>query len=295
MEFVELNNGVKMPVLGYGVYQVTQEECERCVLDALEVGYRSIDTAQSYFNEIQVGNAIQKSGIAREDIFLTTKVWIEHYGYEQAKASVLESMEKLQTDYLDLCLLHQPFSDYYGAYRALEDLQTEGKIRAIGVSNFYVDRLIDIASFARTVPQVNQVETHPFNQQTEAKKYMDKYGVQIEAWAPFGEGRGDMFLNPVISEIGTKYGKTIAQTILRWHIQKGVVVIPKSTHKERMAENFNVFDFSLTDEDMAAINALDKAESSFFSHYDPAMVEWFVKMVEERRTKHDSSKEKKNW
>ncbi len=295
MEFVELNNGVKMPVLGYGVYQVTQEECERCVLDALEVGYRSIDTAQSYFNEIQVGNAIQKSGIAREDIFLTTKVWIEHYGYEQAKASVLESMEKLQTDYLDLCLLHQPFSDYYGAYRALEDLQTEGKIRAIGVSNFYVDRLIDIASFARTVPQVNQVETHPFNQQTEAKKYMDKYGVQIEAWAPFGEGRGDMFLNPVIAETGTKYGKTVAQTILRWHIQKGVVVIPKSTHKERMAENFNVFDFSLTDEDMAAINALDKAESSFFSHYDPAMVEWFVKMVEERRTKHDSSKEKKNW
>ena len=295
MEYIKLNNGVKMPILGYGVYQVTQEECERCVLDALEVGYRSIDTAQSYFNEIQVGNAIQKSGIAREDIFLTTKVWIEHYGYEQAKSSVLESMEKLQTDFLDLCLLHQPFSDYYGAYRALEDLQAEGKIRAIGVSNFYVDRLIDIASFARTVPQVNQVETHPFNQQTEAKKYMDKYGVQIEAWAPFGEGRGDMFLNPVIAEIGAKYGKTVAQTILRWHIQRGVVVIPKSTHKERMAENFNVFDFSLTDEDMATINALDKAESSFFSHYDPAMVEWFVKMVEERRTKHDSSKEKKNW
>lgn len=295
MEYIKLNNGVKMPILGYGVYQVTQEECERCVLDALEVGYRSIDTAQSYFNEIQVGNAIQKSGIAREDIFLTTKVWIEHYGYEQAKSSVLESMEKLQTDFLDLCLLHQPFSDYYGAYRALEDLQAEGKIRAIGVSNFYVDRLIDIASFARTVPQVNQVETHPFNQQTEAKKYMDKYGVQIEAWAPFGEGRGDMFLNPVIAEIGAKYGKTVAQTILRWHIQRGVVVIPKSTHKERMAENFNVFDFSLTDEDMTTINSLDKAESSFFSHYDPAMVEWFVKMIEERRTKHDSSKEKKNW
>lgn len=295
MEYIKLNNGVKMPILGYGVYQVTQEECERCVLDALEVGYRSIDTAQSYFNEIQVGNAIQKSGIAREDIFLTTKVWIEHYGYEQAKSSVLESMEKLQTDFLDLCLLHQPFSDYYGAYRALEDLQAEGKIRAIGVSNFYVDRLIDIASFARTVPQVNQVETHPFNQQIEAKKYMDKYGVQIEAWAPFGEGRGDMFHNPVIAEIGAKYGKTVAQTILRWHIQKGVVVIPKSTHKERMAENFNVFDFSLTDEDIAAINALDKAESSFFSHYDPAMVEWFVKMVEERKHQHDSSKEKKNW
>lgn len=244
---------------------------------------------------MQVGNAIHKSGIAREDIFLTTKVWIEHYGYEQAKASVLESMEKLQTNYLDLCLLHQPFSDYYGAYRALEDLQSEGKIRAIGISNFYADRMIDIASFARSIPQVNQVETHPFNQQTEAKKYMDKYGVQIEAWAPFGEGRGDMFTNPVIAEIGSKYGKTVAQTILRWHIQKGVVVIPKSTHKERMAENFNVFDFSLTDEDIAAINALDKAESSFFSHYDPAMVEWFVKMVEERKNQHDSSKEKKNW
>ncbi|MDE6024929.1 MAG: aldo/keto reductase [Lachnospiraceae bacterium] len=295
MEFVTLNNGVQMPMLGYGVYQVTQEECEKCVLDALDVGYRSIDTAQSYFNEVQVGNAIHKSGVARRDIFLTTKVWIEHYGYEQAKASVLESMEKLQTDYLDLCLLHQPFSDYYGAYRALEDLQSEGKIRAIGISNFYADRMIDIASFARSVPQVNQVETHPFNQQTEAKKYMDKYGVQIEAWAPFGEGRGDMFTNPVIAEIGSKYGKTVAQTILRWHIQKGVVVIPKSTHRERMAENFNVFDFSLTDEDIAAINALDKAESSFFSHNDPAMVEWFVKMVEERKHQHDSSKEKKNW
>lgn len=295
MEFVTLNNGVQMPMLGYGVYQVTQEECEKCVLDALDVGYRSIDTAQSYFNEVQVGNAIHKSGVARKDIFLTTKVWIEHYGYEQAKASVLESMEKLQTDYLDLCLLHQPFSDYYGAYRALEDLQSEGKIRAIGISNFYADRMIDIASFARSVPQVNQVETHPFNQQTEAKKYMDKYGVQIEAWAPFGEGRGDMFTNPVIAEIGSKYGKTVAQTILRWHIQKGVVVIPKSTHRERMAENFNVFDFSLTDEDIATINALDKAESSFFSHNDPAMVEWFVKMVEERKHQHDSSKEKKNW
>ena len=295
MKFVTLNNGVQMPILGYGVYQVTQEECEKCVLDALDVGYRSIDTAQSYFNEVQVGNAIHKSGVARKDIFLTTKVWIEHYGYEQAKASVLESMEKLQTDYLDLCLLHQPFSDYYGAYRALEDLQSEGKIRAIGISNFYADRMIDIASFARSVPQVNQVETHPFNQQTEAKKYMDKYGVQIEAWAPFGEGRGNMFTNPVIAEIGSKYGKTVAQTILRWHIQKGVVVIPKSTHKERMAENFNIFDFSLTDEDIAAINTLDKAESSFFSHYDPAMVEWFVKMVEERKHQHDSSKEKKNW
>ena len=283
MESVTLSNGVKMPILGYGVYQVTQEECERCVLDALKAGYRSIDTAQSYFNEAEVGSAIQKSGIPREEIFLTTKVWIENYGYEAAKKSVLESMRKLQTDYLDLCLLHQPFSDYYGAWRALEELYEQGKIRAIGVSNFYPDRLVDIASFARIRPMVNQVETHPLNQQVLAKKYMDKYGVQIEAWAPFGEGRGNMFSNPAIAAIGEKYGKTVAQVILRWHIQRGVVVIPKSTHYERMAENFDIFDFSLSDEDMAAMAALDKKESSFFSHYDPAMVEWFVQMVEERK------------
>ncbi|MCD7955660.1 MAG: aldo/keto reductase [Lachnospiraceae bacterium] len=286
MEYVTLSNGVKMPILGYGVYQVTQEECERCVLDALKAGYRSIDTAQSYFNEAEVGSAIQKSGVPREDIFLTTKVWIENYGYEAAKESVLESMRKLQTDYLDLCLLHQPFSDYYGAWRALEELYEQDKIRAIGVSNFYPDRLVDIASFARIRPMVNQVETHPLNQQVLAKEYMDKYGVQIEAWAPFGEGRGNMFNNPTIAAIGEKYGKTVAQVILRWHIQRGIVVIPKSTHYERMAENFDVFDFSLSDEDMAAMAELDKKESSFFSHYDPAMVEWFAQMVEERRTNH---------
>lgn len=285
MEYVTLSNGVKMPILGYGVYQVTQEECERCVLDALKAGYRSIDTAQSYFNEAEVGSAIQKSGVPREEIFLTTKVWIENYGYEAAKESVLESMRKLQTDYLDLCLLHQPFSDYYGAWRALEELYEQGKIRAIGVSNFYPDRLVDIASFARIRPMVNQVETHPLNQQVLAKEYMDKYGVQIEAWAPFGEGRGNMFSNPSIAAIGEKYGKTVAQVILRWHIQRGVVVIPKSTHYERMAENFDVFDFSLSDEDMMAMAALDKKESSFFSHYDPAMVEWFVQMVEERKNR----------
>lgn len=290
MEYVTLYNGVKMPQLGYGVYQVTQEECEHCVLDALEVGYRSLDTAQSYFNEEQVGNAIVKSGIAREDIFLTTKVWIEHYGYEQAKKSVFDSMEKLQTSYLDLILLHQPFSDYYGAYRALEELYEEGKVRAIGVSNFYPDRLVDIASFAQIKPMVNQVETHPFNQQKLAKEYMDKYQVQMEAWAPFGEGRGGLFENPVLTSIGRKYGKTSAQVMIRWHLQRGVVVIPKSIHKERMQENFDVFDFVLDQEDMEAINNLDKAESSFFSHYDPAMVEWFVKMVEERKQNHDSSK-----
>lgn len=295
MEYITLSNGVKMPQLGYGVYQVTQEECESCVLDALKVGYRSIDTAQSYFNEEQVGSAIQKSGVPREEIFLTTKVWVEHYGYENAKASVLESMKKLQTNYLDLCLLHQPFSDYYGAWRALEELYEEGKIKAIGVSNFYPDRMVDIASFARIRPMVNQVETHPFNQQKTAKEYMDKYEVQIEAWAPFGEGRGGLFENETLKTIGAKYGKTTAQVMLRWHIQRGVIVIPKSTHIERMEENFNVFDFQLSEEDMEVIAGMDKAESSFFSHYDPAMVEWFVKMVEERKNNHDSSKEKKNW
>lgn len=291
MEYVTLYNGVKMPQLGYGVYQVTQEECERCVLDALEVGYRSLDTAQSYYNEEQVGSAIVKSGVPREDIFLTTKVWIEHYGYEQAKRSVLKSMEKLQTSYLDLILLHQPFADYYGAYRALEELYEEGKVRAIGVSNFYPDRLVDIAFFAKIKPMVNQVETHPFHQQRTAKEYMDKYQVQIEAWAPFGEGRGGLFENPVLAEIGKKYGKTTAQVMLRWHLQRGVVVIPKSTHKERMKENFEVFDFTLAQEDMEAINGLDKGESSFFSHYDPSIVEWFVKIVEERKADHDSAKE----
>ena len=295
MECVQLNNGLKMPILGYGVYQVTKEECEKCVLDALKTGYRLIDTAQSYFNEEEVGNAIVKSGVPREEIFLTTKVWVEHYGYEETKKSVYESMKKLQTEYIDLMLLHQPFSDYYGAYRALEDLYQEGVLKAIGVSNFYPDRLVDIANFAKIVPMVNQVETHVLNQQTEAKKWMDKYEVQIEAWAPFGEGRGGLFENPVLTAIGKKYGKTSAQVMLRWNIQRGVVVLPKSTHIERMEQNFNIFDFTLSDEDMTAISKIDTQKSSFFSHYDPAMVEWFAKMVEERKTQHDSSKEKKNW
>lgn len=285
MDYVTLANGVKMPQLGYGVYQVTKEECERCVLDALDVGYRAIDTAQSYFNEAEVGEAIAESGIDRKEIFLTTKVWIEHYGYEQAKESVLQSMEKLKTDYIDLVLLHQPFADYYGAYRALEDLYEEGKLRAIGVSNFYSDRLVDLASFARIKPMVNQIETHPLNQQIEAHEWLKKYGVIHEAWAPFGEGRGNMFTNPVLQEIGKKYDKTVAQVILRWQLQRGIVVIPKSTHKERMAQNLDLFDFTLTNEDMQAIAALDTKTSSFFSHQDPAMVEWFVKMVEERKGK----------
>lgn len=295
MNYITLSNGVKMPQLGYGVYQVTKDECERCVSDALKVGYRLIDTAQSYFNEEEVGNAIAKSGIPREEIFLTTKVWIEHYGYENAKASVLESMNKLQVDYLDLCLLHQPFGDAYGAYRALEDLYDEGKIRAIGISNFYADRMIDIASFSRINPMINQVEIHPHNQQRESKAWHDKYGVQMEAWAPFGEGRGGMFHLPELKAIAEKCGKTVAQVILRWHLQRGIVIIPKSTHTQRMEKNFNVFDFTLSEEDMAVIATLDQKKSAFFSHTDPAMVEWFVKMVEQRKKQHDCTKEKKNW
>lgn len=284
-----------MPILGYGVYQVTKDECERCVLDALEVGYRSIDTAQSYFNEEEVGSAMKKSGIPREEIFLTSKVWVEHYGYEKTKKSVEESLRKLQTDYLDLMLLHQPFNDYYGAYRALEDLYDEGKLRAIGVSNFYPDRLVDLASFTRIPPMVNQIETHVLNQRTEDHEWMGKYHVAHEAWAPFGEGRGGLFDNEVLKQIGKKYGKTTAQVMLRWNIQRGVIVLPKSAHKERMIQNLDVFDFTLTDEDMNAIAGLDTKTSAFFFHYDPNMVEWFVKMVEERKKQHDSSKEKKNW
>jgi 2,5-diketo-D-gluconate reductase A len=282
MEYVTLSNGVKMPILGYGVYQVTPEECECCVLDALKAGYRSIDTAQVYFNEEQVGSAIVKSGVPREEIFLTTKVWLEHYGYEQTKASVLESMRKLQTDYLDLVLLHQPFGDAYGAWRALEELYEAGKLRAIGISNYYPDRMVEFANFNRIKPMVNQIETHIFDQQKVSKEWADKYSIQLEAWAPFGEGRGGTFENPVIADIAAKHGKTTAQVMLRWHIQRGIVVIPKSTHYERMVENFNVFDFALTDEDMTAIAALDTATSSFFSHQDPATIEWLAQMVEQR-------------
>lgn len=295
MEYVTLSNGVRMPQLGYGVYQVSKDECERCVLDALKVGYRHIDTAQSYFNEEEVGTAIAKSGILREEIFLTSKVWVEHYGYEQTKASVYESLRKLKTEYIDLMLLHQPFGDYYGAWRALEELYGEGKLRSIGISNFYPDRMVDLCSFSRIRPMVNQVETHPHNQQTEAQKWMQKYGVQIEAWAPFGEGRGGLFTDGTIAKIAAKYERTVAQIILRWELQRGIVVIPKSVHIERMIENFNVFDFALSDEEMAIMATLDKKQSSFFSHTDPNMVEWFVQMVEQRKSNHDHSKDKKKW
>ena len=295
MKYITLSNGVKMPMLGYGVYQVTKDECERCVLDALNVGYRLIDTAQSYFNEEEVGNAIVKSGIPRDEIFLTSKVWIDHYGYEECKKSVEISMQKLKTDYIDLMLLHQPFGDYYGAWRALEELYESGKLRAIGISNFYPDRMVDIASFSRICPMVNQIEIHPHLQQIEAKKWNEKYKLQLEAWAPFGEGRGGIFELPELKKIAEKHNRTTAQIILRWHLQRGIVVIPKSTHAERMKENFDVFDFELTKEEMSTIALLDKNESAFFSHYDPKIAEWFVSMIAERRKQQDCTKEKKNW
>ena len=282
MDFVTLNNGVQMPQLGYGVYQVKNEECERCVLDAISVGYRSIDTAQSYGNEEAVGSAIAKCGVPRDQLFLTTKVWISNEGYEKAKGSIDKSLKKLRTDYIDLLLIHQPFGDYYGTYRAMEEAYKAGKLRAIGVSNFYPDRLIDLCQFVEVTPAVNQVETHVFQQQKVAHQYMEKYHVQHESWGPFAEGRKDFFTNPTLVEIGEKYGKSSAQVALRFLLQSDVVVIPKSTHKERMEQNINVFDFTLSDEDMAAIRQLDEGESLFFSHYDPATVEMLTNMGKTR-------------
>ena len=276
MQTVKLSNGVEMPILGYGVYQVTPEECERCVSDALSVGYRMIDTAQAYYNEEGVGRAVKKSGIPREELFLVTKVWISNAGYEKAKASIDESLRKLQTDYIDLLLIHQPFNDYYGTYRAMEEAYKAGKLRAIGVSNFYPDRFIDLAEFCDIKPMVNQVETHVFNQQRRPQEIMKEYGTQIMSWGPFAEGRNNFFTNPVLKAIGEKYGKSVAQIALRFLIQRDVVVIPKSTHKERMEQNLDVFDFSLSAEDMETIGKLDKGESLFFSHYAPESVKWLA-------------------
>lgn len=278
MEYVTLSNGVKMPQLGYGVYQTPAEDTKRCVLDALSVGYRSIDSAQAYGNEEGVGEATVESGIPREELFITTKVWLSNAGYEKAKASIEESLRKLKTDYIDLLLIHQPFHDYYGTYRAMEEAYKEGKVRAIGVSNFYPDRFIDIANSVEIKPMVNQVETHVFQQQKVAKEIMKKYNTQIESWGPFAEGKNDYFNNPVLKEIGNQYGKTVAQVALRFLLQSGVVVIPKSTHKERMEENFNVFDFTLSEDDMKKIEQLDGGKSLFFSHYDPDTVEWFMSL-----------------
>lgn len=279
MEYVTLNNGVKMPILGYGVYQTPPEETERCVLEAIHTGYRSIDTAQAYGNEEGVGNAIEKCGLPREDLFITTKVWITNAGYEKAKASIEESLKKLKSDYIDLLLIHQPFGNYYGTYRAMEEAYKAGKVRAIGISNFYPDRYLDLVHFAEVKPAVNQVETHLFQQQKVAKEYMAKHNTQIMSWGPFAEGRNDYFNTPALKDIGEKYGKTPAQTALRFLIQSGVVVIPKSVHKERMEENFNVFDFTLSEEDMKTLEALDTGKSLFFSHHDPATVEWFMSIV----------------
>lgn len=279
MDYVTLNNGVKMPQLGYGVYQTLPEETERCVLAAIKNEYRSIDTAQAYGNEEGVGQAIVKCGLPREELFITTKIWISNAGYEKAKASIEESLKKLKTDYVDLLLIHQPFGDYYGTYRAMEEAYKAGKTRAIGVSNFYPDRYIDIAHFAEVVPAVNQVETHVFQQQKVAREYLAKYHTQIMSWGPFAEGKNDFFNTPALKEIGAKYGKSVAQVALRFLLQNGVVVIPKSTHEERMQENFNVFDFVLTDEEMKQIETLDTGKSLFFSHYSPETVEWFMSIV----------------
>lgn len=279
MEYVTLSNGVKMPKLGYGVYQTPPEETERCVLEAIDVGYRSIDTAQAYGNEEGVGNALVKCGLPREEFFITTKVWISNAGYEKAKVSIEESLKKLQTDYIDLLLIHQPFGDYYGTYRAMEETYKEEKVRALGVSNFYPDRFLDIHHFSEVKPAVNQVETHVFCQQAAAKEYMKKYGTQIMSWGPFAEGKNDYFNNPVLKKIGEKHKKSVAQVALRFLLQSDVVLIPKSTHKNRMEENFNVFDFALDAGDMKEIESLDTGESLFFSHYDPKTVEWFMTIV----------------
>ena len=275
MEKVKLNNGVEMPILGFGVFQVTDlAECERSVIDAIETGYRLIDTAASYMNEEAVGRAIKASGVSREDLFITTKLWIQSNGYDGAKKAFDASLKKLQLDYIDLYLMHQPYGDVYGEWRAMEDLYKEGKVKAIGVSNFHPDRIIDLVIHNEFVPAVNQIETHPFHQQTETQKFLQENNVQIESWGPFAEGKNNIFQNELLFSIGKKYNKTIAQVILKWLTQRGVIAIPKSVRKERMKENFNIFDFELTAEDMEAIKTLDTNASLFFDHRNPAMVKW---------------------
>lgn len=272
---VRLNNGVEMPSLGFGVFQVPDPaECERSVRDAIDVGYRLLDTATSYGNEEAVGNAIRGHGIDRAELFVTTKLWIEDASYEGAKAAFERSINKLQLDYLDLWLIHQPYGDVYGAWRAMEELHRAGRIRAIGVSNFYPDRLLDFVLHNEITPAVNQIEIHPFHSQDDAQALLAEYGVQAEAWGPFAEGKNGLFLNPILQSIGDKHGKSIAQVVLRWLYQRGIVAIPKSVRKERMAENFAIFDFALDDADIAAIAHLDQKASSFFDHRDPAMVKW---------------------
>lgn len=283
METMKLYNGVEIPANGFGFYQVSKEDCKESVLTALKTGYRHIDTAQSYFNESEVGEALKESDVPRKEIFLTTKVWIDNYGEGKTYDSVVESLKKLQTDYLDLILLHQPVGDYYAAYRDLEKLYEEGKVRAIGVSNFYPDRLVDLCMFAKIKPMVNQIEVNVFNQQVEAKKWADKYGVVLEAWAPFAEGRNNMFHNEVLQAIGEKHNKSVAQVILRWLYQRGIVSLAKSVHEERIKENFDIYSFELDNDDMKKIETLDTKTSSFFSHQDPGIIEWFGQLIQERR------------
>lgn len=280
MEYVTLNNGVKMPQLGFGVYQITdQEECEQAVVDAISVGYRSIDTAASYGNEEAVGRAIKRCGVPREELFITTKLWITDTSYEGAKRGFEKSMQKLGLDYLDLYLIHQPLNDYYGAWRAMTELYKAGKIRAIGVCSFYPDRLADLIAFNEVTPAVNQVEANIFFQQTKAQEFMQSKGVQMEGWAPFAEGRGNLFGNETLKAIGEKYHKSVAQVVLRWLLQRGIVCIPKSTKKERMEQNFDVFDFELSGDDMTLIAALDTNTSAFFDHRDPAAIEHLTNLV----------------
>ena len=280
MEYTTLNNGVQMPMLGFGVFQITDAAaCERAVRDAVEVGYRSFDTAASYGNEEAVGRALATCGVPRDELFVTTKLWITDASYEGAKRGFAASLERLGLDYIDLYLIHQPLSDYYGAWRAMEELYQQGVIRAIGVANFYPDRLADLIEFNEVVPAVNQVEANVFFQQWKAQAYMKSKGVQMEGWAPFAEGHNDLFHNPVLAGIGAKYGKSVAQVVLRWLLQRHIVCIPKSVSPERMAQNFDVFDFSLTNEDMEAIRALDENTSSFFDHRDPAAVERLAGLV----------------
>lgn len=277
IETVKLNNGVEMPLLGFGVFQVHDaDECERSVYDAIQTGYRLIDTAASYMNEEAVGRAITKSGVPREELFITTKLWVQDAGYENTKKAFEKSLKKLQLDYLDLYLIHQPYSDVHGSWRAMEELYHEGRTRAIGVSNFHPDRVMDIISFNKIIPAVNQIETHPFHQQIETQKFLQENGVQIESWAPFAEGKHDLFKNELLSSIGIKYNKSIAQVVLRWLTQRGVVAIPKSVHKERMEENIDIFDFRLNDEDMQQIQSLDQKVSAFFDHRDPAIIKWLA-------------------
>ena len=275
MENITLNNGVEMPILGFGVYQMNDaSECEKSVLDAIEAGYRLIDTASAYGNEEAVGNAIKKSGVPRKELFITTKLWISDAGYEKAKQAFELSLKKLQLDYLDLYLIHQPYGDIYGSWRAMEEFYKEGKIKAIGVSNFHPDRIMDLMVHNEIKPAINQIETHPFTQQIETQNFLQENNVQIQSWGPFAEGKNDMFTNELLVSIGAKYNKSVAQVILRWLTQRDVIAIPKSVKKERIIENFNIFDFELDVEDMNAIAALDTKQSVFFDHRDPAIVKW---------------------